>query len=264
MVPNDPTHIQGAILSDEDILSIANQKKIFIKTPKEEQSRNFHDPNEFDNAIEGHRDPLGCLESAGYLLLPDAYWDGNDFKQIGRSGYELKPNQHAVIRTFQWIKFSDDYCALHFGLHRYQMIGIFVGTGQIQPEWGPAPLYVTIWNSGKANFVIRKDEPLSRLVLLRMTSGNITGRITQERVVRDSIKDDLTEQTTKERKTKLRTLAFEIIGIVLVIAAIFLGSHLLPFLSAPPSINSAYIGAFFAVLGYLVLRILDTLKGSSK
>lgn len=260
MIPNDPTtNISGAVLSDRDIRRIVAQGKISIKTPKEDRK------DEFENAIEDEREnPPSCLESAGYLMKPDAYWDGNDFVLIGRAGYELRPNQHAVVRTLQHIKLSEDYCALHFGLHRNQMVGVFIGNGQIQPEWGPAPLYVTIWNSGKANFIIRREEAISRLMFLRMTSGNVTGRFTRERVVRDSIKRDLAEQTARERREKLRVLALDTVGIALIVAAFFFGSLALPFLAGPPPINSNYIGLFFGAITYLIVGARDTWKGLRK
>lgn len=265
MASNDPTNILGAVLSDEDIRRIIAEEKIFIKTPREEDSKDFYNSNEFDNAIEGQREnPSGCLESAGYLMKPYAYWNGKDFIRIGRSGYVVKPNQHTVIKTFQWIKFSKDYCAFHFGLHRNQMVGVFVGSGQIQPEWGPAPLYVTIWNSGKANFAIKTDEAISRLIFTRMTSSNITGRYTLERVVRDSIKQDLAEQAAKEVKERIRVLVLEVVGIIIVVGAFFVGPLVLPFLGVPPRINDSYGGLLSAALAYILLRAIDTLKGFRK
>lgn len=262
-ISNNPTPISGAVLSYEGILDAIAQKRICIRILKEEgDSKKFDSPDDFEEAIDNQQQtPQNAVESAGYLMYPDAYWDGTQFVRIGRTGYELRPNQHAVIKTYQWIKFSKDYCALHFGLHRYQMIGVFIGSGQIQPGWGHAPLYITIWNSSKVSFLIRRDTPLSRLVFLPTTSSKVTGMHTTERIIRETIEEDLVEQTKRENRRKLLALSLEIGSIIVVVAAFFLGAQLVPLLAEQPHINSTYAGLLVSAFTYLVIQVSKTVKG---
>lgn len=249
----NPQHC-GGMLSDTDICAAVSRGEIVLKIPK-----GADDTGPYEDAICDASDvkPAGSLEPASLALQMFAYFDGDDFRPIPREGLVLRPNQSIVVKTKQHLGLSNRYAALQFGLHRNQMDGIVVSSGQIQPGWGkdePCPLYVRVWNHGRTKFTLREGKEISRLMFFPLTS-EAHRRGTSEADVLHGITKGLEDQAKAASFSQRIRLVTFTLAITLVIALLLILPHWWAFLreSAAQSVLSIVLGSllvgFAAVLG---------------
>jgi len=210
-------------------------------------------------------DPAGCLESMGYELVPDAYYDGRsrEFKSL-HDEYTIKPNEQAVFSSRQRVKLTRHMGALHFGRYSRQVSGMVIGAGLIQPGWGlhePTPIYISVSNLSQAPVTIRPDTRLSRLVFFRVTSPIDHFQITTPEVILNEIKGDIKRQQRSARVRRAWIAARNILGIVITIAVFFAAVFLFPDLHQPPL--SQVFGVITAgLIAYFFTRTFRAIRGN--
>lgn len=260
----NPQHC-GGMLSDTDICAAVSRGEIVIKIPK-----GVDDSGPYEDAICDASDvkPAGSLEPASLALQVFAYFDGDKFRPIPRSGLVLRPSQSVVVKTKQHVGLSNRYAALQFGLHRNQMDGVVVSTGQIQPGWGkdePCPLYIRVWNHGRTKFTLHQGKAISRLMFFPLTSG-AHRRGTSEAEVLAGITKGLEDQAKEAAfSQRLRLLGSSLV-LTLVIVLLVVLPHWWPFLHESPvqTLLSIVFGSLFVVWIAAIGDMFPVLKRVSR
>lgn len=200
----------GMISYNEIIDAIKNNEISICLCPNPDDSDPKFEPIiQSDGTV--HSLAFDRLEVAGYSLAAEAFWNdqNSQFETIPYEHFTIKPGEGTIIQSREYISLSNNYSALHFGLHHNQMYGIVVGVGQIQPGWGhadgdPRPLYITLWNLGRSNFRLKYGEPISRLVFFRLSSAALLGKKTDETTVVQHLKQGLEKQARRQLEESVK------------------------------------------------------------